>query len=84
MEILWFLLIGLVAGWLAGMLLKGSGFGVVGNLIIGVLGAVAGGFLFRLVGLMPDSLLGELIAATVGALVVLFLVGVLVKKKAVG
>jgi uncharacterized membrane protein YeaQ/YmgE (transglycosylase-associated protein family) len=83
MQIVWFLLIGLIAGWLAGVLMKGAGFGLVGNLIIGVLGAVAGGFLFRLVGLMPNSLLGELIAATVGALVVLFLIGVLVRKKAV-
>lgn len=83
MQVVWFLLIGLVAGWLAGVLMKGAGFGLVGNLIVGVLGAIAGGFLFRIVGLMPHSLLGELIAATVGALIVLFLLGVLVKKKAV-
>src|SRR5687767_13563636 len=48
-----FLLIGLAAGWLAGWLTKGRGFGWVGNLVIGVLGALVGGFLFRLLGFLP-------------------------------
>lgn len=74
MDILWFLLIGLAAGFLAGMILKGRGFGFVGNLIVGVLGAVAGGFLFKLLGLATTNILGSLISATVGAIVVLLLV----------
>ncbi len=73
MEFLWFLLIGLCAGWLAGMLYKGGGFGIVGNLIVGVIGAILGGFLFRLIGLQSYTLLGSLVTATVGAVVLLFL-----------
>lgn len=73
MDIVWFLLIGLAAGFLAGVLTKGSGFGIVGNLIVGVLGAILGGFLFRLVGLSANNIIGSLITATIGAIVLLFL-----------
>lgn len=73
MDIIWFLLIGLTAGFLAGVLTKGSGFGIVGNLIVGVLGAILGGFLFRLVGLSANNIIGSLITATIGAIVLLFL-----------
>lgn len=69
MEFLWFVLIGLAAGWLAGQLTKGQGFGLVGDLVVGVIGALLGGFLFGLVGLMPTSLLGSLVTATVGAVI---------------
>jgi uncharacterized membrane protein YeaQ/YmgE (transglycosylase-associated protein family) len=81
MEFVWFLLIGLLAGWIAGLVLKGRGFGIVGNLVIGVLGAVTGGFVFGLLGLASTSLLGSLITATVGAIVLLLLVAYFVKPK---
>ncbi|RIK72891.1 GlsB/YeaQ/YmgE family stress response membrane protein, partial [candidate division KSB1 bacterium] len=45
-SLLWFLLIGLAAGWLAGTIMKGSGFGLIGNLVVGVIGALLGGFIF--------------------------------------
>ena len=80
MHVLWFLLVGLVAGWLAGMLTKGSGFGVLGNMTIGVIGALIGGFLFRLIGLSAVSTLGSMVTATIGAVVLL--VGVKALKKA--
>lgn len=73
MEFLWFLLIGLCAGWLAGRLYRGSGFGLLGNLVVGVIGAVLGGFAFRLLGLRADTLLGSLVTATVGAVLLLVL-----------
>lgn len=73
MEILLFLLIGLAAGWLAGQIWKGSGFGVAGDLVIGVVGALLGGFLFRLLGIAAFGVLGELIVATLGALALLWL-----------
>lgn len=79
MSIVYFLLIGLAAGFVAGHLLKGRGFGLVGNLIVGVLGAIAGGFLFKLIGLRTTSLLGELVSAIAGAVVVLLLVGLVNK-----
>ena len=80
MHVLWFLLVGLVAGWLAGVLTKGSGFGVLGNMAIGVIGALIGGFLFRLIGLSAVSTLGSIVTATIGAVVLL--VGVKALKKA--
>lgn len=74
MEVLWFILIGLAAGWLAGQLMKGRGFGVIGDIIVGVIGALLGGFLFGILGVFPGGgLLGRLVVATVGAAVLLFL-----------
>lgn len=73
MNWIWFILIGLVAGFLAGAVVKGHGFGVLGNLVVGVIGALLGGFIFGLLGIAATSLLGALICAFVGALVLLFL-----------
>jgi uncharacterized membrane protein YeaQ/YmgE (transglycosylase-associated protein family) len=72
-NLIWFLVIGLVAGWLAGLIMKKSGFGLVGNLVVGVLGALLGGFLFNMLGLAAFGLIGQLVTATVGAVVLLFL-----------
>lgn len=73
LDLIYFLLIGLLAGWLAGKIMKGRDLGLLASLGVGVIGAVLGGFLFRLVGLVPGGLLGSLIAATVGSIVLLFL-----------
>ena len=80
MNLIWFLIIGLIAGWLAGLIMKGKGFGLVGNLIVGVIGALLGGWLFDLLGIGAHGLIGSLVAALVGAIILLFLIG-LVKKK---
>jgi uncharacterized membrane protein YeaQ/YmgE (transglycosylase-associated protein family) len=72
-DIVLFLLIGLAAGWLAGQLVKRRGSGWVEDLIIGVIGAVIGGFLFRLLGVDTGGLLGSLISATIGAIILLYL-----------
>lgn len=75
MDLLWFIVVGLVAGWLAGQLMRGGGYGLVGNIIVGVLGAVVGGFLFKSLGAsMGGGLLGSIIVATIGAVVMLFVV----------
>jgi uncharacterized membrane protein YeaQ/YmgE (transglycosylase-associated protein family) len=73
----WFLLIGVLAGYITGRLTKGSGFGVLGDLVIGVLGAFLGGFLFRLLGIEAYSLIGQLIMAVIGALLLLKLIAYL-------
>ena len=78
-SLLIFLAIGALAGWLAGQIMKGGGFGVVGNIIVGVIGSVIGGFLFKVLGLASFGLIGSIITATVGAVVLLFLIG-LIKK----
>lgn len=78
MELLWFILIGLAAGWLAGQLVKGGGFGVIGDIIVGVIGALLGGFLFGALGFSSGGgLLGSLIVATIGAVVLLLLIRVI-------
>lgn len=74
MEFVWFILIGLIAGWLAGLLVRGGGFGVVGDIVVGVLGALLGGFLFRSLGLFPGGgLLSAILVATIGAIVLIFI-----------
>ena len=72
MSFLWFLIIGALAGWLAGKITRGKGFGLVTNLIVGILGAFVGGFLFRLIGMTAVGTIGEIFTATVGAIVLLF------------
>ncbi len=74
-----FLLIGAVAGWLAGLVMKGGGFGLLGNMVIGIIGAFVGGFLFGLIGISAGGLIGSIITATIGAIVLLFVIGVLKK-----
>ncbi len=71
MDFLWFLLIGLAAGWLASQIMKGGGSGLVGDLLMGVIGSILGGFVFGLLGLSATGLLGSLITATVGAIVLI-------------
>ena len=75
MNVIWFLVVGVVAGWLAGTLVKGGGFGLVGDLVVGIVGAFLGGFLFSTFGVsLGGGLIGSIIVATVGAVVLLFIV----------
>ncbi len=74
MEFIWFIIVGLVAGWLAGIVMKGGGFGVIGDIVVGVLGALIGGFLFRSMGVFPGGgLLGAILVALIGAINLIFL-----------
>jgi uncharacterized membrane protein YeaQ/YmgE (transglycosylase-associated protein family) len=70
--ILIILAIGAVAGWLAGVIMKGGGFGLLGDIVIGIIGAFIGGFLFGLLGISAGGLVGQIITATVGAIVLIF------------
>jgi uncharacterized membrane protein YeaQ/YmgE (transglycosylase-associated protein family) len=80
MHIIYFLLIGLCAGWLAGQLFRGIGFGLLGDMVVGCIGAFVGGFVFGLLGIATGGLLGALLSATVGALLLLFLLSLLRRK----
>lgn len=75
-----FLIIGLIAGWIAGKVTKGSGFGLLGNLLVGCAGAILGGLLFSLLGLKAYGLIGSLVTAVVGAIVCLFIAAKLKNK----
>ncbi|MBV7413767.1 GlsB/YeaQ/YmgE family stress response membrane protein [Aeromonas sp. sif2433] len=75
---LWFLIVGLIAGWLAGVLVKGGGFGLIGDLVVGVLGAFVGGWLFTTFGVaMGGGLFGSILVATIGAVVLLLIVRII-------
>jgi uncharacterized membrane protein YeaQ/YmgE (transglycosylase-associated protein family) len=74
MSILWFLIIGLIAGFLAGKVMRGGGFGVVGDLIVGCIGALLGGWLLGLLGVSWGGFIGSLITAFIGAVVLLWLI----------
>lgn len=80
MNFLMFLVIGGVAGWLAGLFMKGSGSGLIVNIIVGIVGGILGGWLFRFFGLESVGLMGSLVTATVGAVVLLFLARLVMKK----
>lgn len=74
MEFIWFILIGLIAGWLAGLLMKGGGFGLVGDIVIGIIGALIGGYVFGVMGISAGGgLLGSIVVATIGAVIFIFL-----------
>jgi uncharacterized membrane protein YeaQ/YmgE (transglycosylase-associated protein family) len=74
-SLLIFLAIGAVAGWLAGTLMKGGGFGLLKNIIIGILGSIIGGFVFGLLGISWGGLVGSIVTATAGAALLLFVLG---------
>ena len=78
-SLLAFLVVGAIAGWLAGKWMKGGGFGLFGNIVVGVIGAIIGGYVFSLVGIRADGILGAIVISTVGAGILLFIVGLLKK-----
>ena len=78
MGILAWIVIGLIAGWLAGLVVKGSGYGVLGDIILGIVGALLGGFLASAVFGVPNAVSGfnltTLIVAFLGAVIVVAVV----------
>lgn len=75
--LLWFLLIGLIAGWLAGQFMRGGGYGVIGDMIVGVIGALIGGWLFGVLGIGIGGLIGAIVTAFVGAVILIALLRML-------
>jgi uncharacterized membrane protein YeaQ/YmgE (transglycosylase-associated protein family) len=73
------LLIGAVAGFLAGQILKGGGLGILGNSIVGILGAAVSGFLFGNLNLLSSPLLNQIAGSTLGAVILLLVIGLLKK-----
>lgn len=72
MGIIAFLIVGLLAGWIAGKIMKGEGFGMIGNMVVGIIGALVGGFVFSFVGLHAFSFIGQLVTSVVGAIIFLY------------
>lgn len=74
MSLLWFLIIGLLAGLIAAKLMRGRGMGLVGDLVLGIAGAFIGGWIFDVLDVRAAGLIGQLVAATIGAIVLLWIV----------
>jgi uncharacterized membrane protein YeaQ/YmgE (transglycosylase-associated protein family) len=70
-------LIGAAAGWLAGKITKGRGFGIAGNIAIGIIGAVIGGLILGVLGFGAHGLIARLITATIGAVILIYVVGLI-------
>lgn len=77
MSFIWFKFIGLISGLIAGKLMRGGGFGWLVNLIVGVAGGVLGGWMFSALGIHTSSIIGSLITSVVGAIVLLWIVGLI-------
>ena len=73
-DILFYTIIGLVAGWLAGVIMKERSLGLIGNLVVGIVGAIIGGYIFEFFGISTGGLFGSLISAIVGAIILLYVI----------
>ena len=74
-------LVGLVAGWLAGQVMKGGGYGIVVDIILGILGGVVGAWVFGLLGLHAGGLIGRIVVSFVGAVILVWIVHQVKRKK---
>ena len=77
--LLWWCIVGLIAGFLAGKVMKGGGFGIAMDIVIGIVGAMIGGWVFGLLGIYSGGMIGSVVIAFVGACILLWLVR-LIKK----
>ena len=71
--IVWWLIVGLIAGFLASVVMRGGGYGIVGDIIIGIVGAILGGFLAGLLGIGSSGIIGTIIIAFIGACILIAL-----------
>jgi len=72
------LVIGAIAGWAAGLIMKGYGFGLLGNIVVGILGAVIAGWLLPMIGVViGGGIIGAIINAIIGAVILLLLIGLI-------
>jgi uncharacterized membrane protein YeaQ/YmgE (transglycosylase-associated protein family) len=73
MHILWWIIVGLVAGWVTGKIMKGGGYGFWMDIILGIVGALVGGFIARTIGISPSGgLIYTILIAIVGSIIVVF------------
>ncbi len=78
--LLWVILVGLIAGWAAGQIMKGSGYGTLGDIVLGILGGIVGSWLVRLLGFFPSGgLISSIITAIIGAVVLVAIVRMIKK-----
>ncbi|HLI35238.1 MAG TPA: GlsB/YeaQ/YmgE family stress response membrane protein [Terriglobia bacterium] len=81
MRLLWWIIVGLIAGWATGKIMKGSGYGVLLDIVIGIVGAIIGGFIMGLFGFSSSGgLIYTIIVAIIGAVILTAIVRALSKK----
>ena len=81
MYFIWYLLIGLAAGWIANLIVKGSGSGLFVNLIVGLIGGILGGWILSFIGWIPVGTLGSLASAVIGAILLLWFASLVSRSK---
>ncbi len=74
MYLIWEIAIGILAGFLAGKIMRGAGYGILMDLLLGIVGSVVGGFVFSLLGLTAYGIVGSLVVATAGAVILVAIV----------
>lgn len=75
MGFLVFLIVGAIAGWLAGVVVKGGGFGLLGDIVVGIVGGLIAGWLFGHLGIaLGGGILGQILAAAIGAIILLLVI----------
>jgi uncharacterized membrane protein YeaQ/YmgE (transglycosylase-associated protein family) len=83
MHLLWWILVGLVAGWATGKIMKGSGYGFIADIVLGIVGAVIGGYIAGALGISPvGGLLYTILIAMVGAVIIVFLFRLIMGRRA--
>ena len=70
-RVIWWIVVGLIAGALAGLVMRGAGYGIVGDIIIGIIGAIIGGWIFSRFGVGTGGLIGSIIVAFIGACILI-------------
>jgi uncharacterized membrane protein YeaQ/YmgE (transglycosylase-associated protein family) len=71
--LIWWIIVGLIAGWLAGKIMKGSGYGTLGDILLGMVGAIVGGWIMRILGFLGGGLIYSIVVATLGAVLLIWL-----------
>lgn len=81
MFFLWYIIIGMIAGFIAGKIMRGGGFGLLVNLLVGIVGGLLGGWVFGLLGIATSGILGSLITSVIGAVLLLWIISLFNKPK---
>jgi uncharacterized membrane protein YeaQ/YmgE (transglycosylase-associated protein family) len=79
-NLIWWAIVGLIAGWAAGKIMKGGGYGVVMDIVLGIIGAIVGGWIFNALGIYPGGgIIGSIVVAIIGAVFLIWLTRLLKK-----
>jgi uncharacterized membrane protein YeaQ/YmgE (transglycosylase-associated protein family) len=75
--IIWWIIVGLIAGWAAGKIMKGGGYGVIADIILGILGAIIGGWIISFLGIGGGGLIWSILVAILGAIILIWITRIL-------